>query len=57
VEKLVVFNNGKEGKPLSARKGEPELVPRKIHQIWIKGDIPNFKQYLMKRVREAHPDY
>ena len=57
VEKLVVLNDGREDGGLAARKGKPELIPRKIHQIWVKGTIPNFKRFLMQRARDAHPDY
>jgi len=57
IDNLVVFNNGREEKGLEARKAMPELIPRKIHQTWIRGEIPAFKQFLMKRLRDAHPNY
>jgi mannosyltransferase OCH1-like enzyme len=57
VEAMAVFNDGREEPGLAARKGMPDLIPRKIHQIWVRGEIPNFKQFLMKRLRDAHPDY
>jgi mannosyltransferase OCH1-like enzyme len=53
----VVLNNGREEGGLAARKDMPELIPRKIHQIWVKGDMPNFKKFLIQRARDAHPDY
>lgn len=37
VEAMAVFNNGKEEKGLASRIGMPEIIPRKIHQIWVKG--------------------
>jgi hypothetical protein len=57
VETMVVFNDGREEQGLDARKGMPELIPRKIHQIWIGGEVPKFKQFLMQRLRDAHPKY
>lgn len=57
IDNLVVFNNGKEVKSLETRKGMPEIIPKKIHQVWIKGKIPAFKQFLMKRLRDSHPNY
>jgi mannosyltransferase OCH1-like enzyme len=57
MEWMVVLNDGSEDQALTARKGLPELIPRKIHQIWIHGTIPAFKQFLMKRLRDSHPDY
>ena len=54
---LAVFNDGREEEGLLARKGLPELIPRKIHQVWVGGTIPEFKQFLMQRLRDAHPDY
>jgi hypothetical protein len=48
VEALAVFNDGREDEGgLLARKGLPKLIPRKIHQIWVRGEIPKFKKFLM----------
>lgn len=57
VREMVVLNDGQEEKSLSSRKGMPELIPRKIHQVWVGGEVPAFKQFLMKRLRDAHPKY
>jgi mannosyltransferase OCH1-like enzyme len=54
---LAVFNNGREEKGLDARKGMPQVIPKKIHQTWIKGEMANFKKFLIKRLKDAHPDY
>lgn len=54
---MAVFNDGREEQGLLARKGLPELIPRKIHQVWVGGEIPKFKQFLMKRLRDSHPGY
>ena len=57
IKNLVVYNNGREEKGLESRKGMPELIPRKIHQVWMKGVMPTFKRYLMDHLRYTHPDY
>ena len=40
---MVVFNDGREETGVEARNGMPELIPRKIHQVWVKGKMPAFK--------------
>lgn len=51
IKNLVVYNNGREEKGLQSRKGMPELIPRKIHQVWIKGEMPPFKKFLMNHIK------
>jgi hypothetical protein len=43
VDLMVVFNDGREETGVEARNGMPELIPRKIHQVWVKGKMPAFK--------------
>lgn len=54
---MAVFNDGYEYEGIEARKGKPEVIPKKIHQIWVRGEIPQFKKFLMNKLRDAHPDY
>jgi mannosyltransferase OCH1-like enzyme len=42
---------------LASRKGKPEVIPKKIHQIWVKGELPAFKKFLTSRMRDSHPEY
>lgn len=37
---MAVFNDGYEYGGIETRKGKPEVIPKKIHQIWVRGEIP-----------------
>ena len=42
--KLVAFNPGEDFVSADERKG-PELIPRKIHQVWLGSKMPPAKKY------------
>jgi mannosyltransferase OCH1-like enzyme len=52
-----VLNNGSEFVGYQERKRYPQLIEKKIHQIWVGGEMPAFKQLLAQRIRDNHPDY
>jgi mannosyltransferase OCH1-like enzyme len=35
----------------------PKIIPKIIHQVWIKGDPPPIKAYISKQARLMYPDY
>jgi hypothetical protein len=37
VETMAVFNDGQEFEGLSSREGKAAVIPKKIHQIWVRG--------------------
>ena len=43
--KIVAFNEGHDFVSVDDKKG-PELIPRKIHQVWIGSALPPAKQYM-----------
>ena len=54
---MAVFNNGKEELGIESRKGKREIIPKKIHEVWVKGELPAFKKFLINRMRSSHPGY
>jgi mannosyltransferase OCH1-like enzyme len=34
-----------------------KIIPRKIHQSWLRGTMPAYKKFLIKRLRDSHPDF
>jgi len=35
----------------------PDVIPKKIHQIWLGGEVPEKYRYFMQSWRRFHPDY
>ncbi|CAM5999885.1 unnamed protein product [Sphagnum balticum] len=55
--KYFVFNDGKEARTAEERRGMPQLIPKIIHQVWIRGELPPMKAYFSKKTQEMYPDY
>ena len=56
MSELAVFNPGLEYEPYTARK-QPDIIPKKIHLIWIDGKMPRIKEKIMDMNKELYPDY
>lgn len=57
MRRFFILNDGKEFVGFQDRKGLPQVIEKKIHQIWVGQEMPKFKQFLTQKVKESHPDY
>lgn len=39
------------------RQNEPVLIPKKIHQIWLGGEVPSRVLELTEKIKKFHPDW
>ena len=53
---IVAFNEGKDFVSVDDQAG-PDLIPRKIHQVWLGGPMPPVKNYLYEKTKKIYPSY
>ena len=53
---IVAFNKGEDFVSVNDKTG-PDLIPRKIHQVWLGGQMPPLKNYLYEKTKKMYPSY
>ena len=53
---MVAFNEGLDFVSVDEKTG-PDLIPRKIHQVWLGGQMPPLKNYLYEKTKKMYPSY
>ena len=53
---MVAFNEGEDFISVNDKFG-PDLIPRKIHQVWLGDKMPPLKNYLYEKTKKMYPSY
>lgn len=59
LEKILLLNQGipYESPKQRMSQGKPQLIPKKIHHIWLGKDMPEYKKKLIEKAKSLNPDY